>query len=159
MLDLWKQTYPATVDNEPVLREWSVAQATYTKPQEPSQRPRIASEPLERRSKTRYPIELNVRVVTTQRKVRSYQTARTLNISSGGVLIAAQFAVTHGSILELMIEWPWTLDGGVPLQLVATGIVVRCSQSAFAVALRNYQFRTMKQRAATEKSIPAQVVG
>ncbi|HTS51023.1 MAG TPA: hypothetical protein VMH05_23920 [Bryobacteraceae bacterium] len=58
--------------------------------------------------------------------------------------------------MQLMIEWPWALDGRVPLQLVTTGVVVRTSQSTFALALRSYQFRTMKRSQELEKSMPAQ---
>src|SRR5579872_4379524 len=79
----------------------------------------------ERRSKTRYSIELGVRFCSTRGNARSYHIGRTVNISSSGLLIASESAVREGTALELMIEWPWRLDGAVPLQLVTTGVVVR----------------------------------
>lgn len=110
----------------------------------------------ERRSKTRYAIELGVRFCNARGPIRSYKSGRTVNISSSGLLVASESAVREGTALQLMIEWPWPLDGGVPLQLVTTGVVVRTSQSTFALALRSYQFRTMKRKLEPEESMPAQ---
>ena len=110
----------------------------------------------ERRSKTRYSIDLVVRFCNTRGSSRSYNIGRTVNISSSGLLVASESTVREGTSLELMIEWPWRLDGAVPLQLVTTGVVVRTSPSTFALALRTYQFRTMKRKPELEKSTPAQ---
>ena len=120
------------------------------------QPPRLALQFDERRSKTRYSIELGVRFFNPRGPSRSYSIGRTVNISSSGLLVASESAVREGTTLELMIEWPWPLDGGVPLQLVTTGVVVRTSQSTFALALRSYQFRTMKRKPELEKSMTAQ---
>jgi len=116
------------------------------------QPPRLAPQFDERRSKTRYSIELVVRFFNTTGASRSYNLGRTVNISSSGLLVASESAVREGTALELMIEWPWPLDGRVPLQLVTTGVVVRTSQSAFALVLRSYQFRTMKRTPEREQS-------
>ena len=158
MLDLWNQTGAAASEDEPGSREWSVPQATYKQLQASFERQRIASESPERRSKTRYAIELNVRFFTAQRRLTSHHIGRTVNISSSGVLVAAHCGLKQGTILKLMIEWPWTLDGNVPLQLVATGMVVRSSQSSFAVAVRTHQFRTMKRSPSAEQSLSTHVV-
>ena len=69
-------------------------------------------------------------------------------MSSNGLLIASAAGVNVGAELQLMINWPWSLDGKVPLQLAANAVVVRSTPSHFAVALRSYQFKTMKQQPA-----------
>jgi hypothetical protein len=65
-----------------------------------------------------------------------------MNISSGGVLVASQNEIGAGIEVELSIEWPFLLDGRVPLQLVAAGKVVRCDTSSFALLLTRHEFRT-----------------
>jgi PilZ domain len=100
----------------------------------------------ERRSKVRYPIELEVRFFASKGRSRTYSIGRTVNISSSGLLVASAGLVHAGTDLHVMIQWPFALDGRIPLQLAAAGIVVRSSASNFAVQVRSYQFRTMKQQ-------------
>ncbi len=69
-----------------------------------------------------------------------------MNMSSGGLLIAADQRTVLGAKIELNIEWPSLLDGMVPLQLVAVGKVVRCLESGFALSFTQYQFRTMSRK-------------
>src|ERR1700685_2997468 len=102
--------------------------------------------PLERRSKIRYPVSLNVKYRTVGRSNRISGMGRTLNMSSGGLLIAADQRTELGAKIELNIEWPSMLDGQIPLQLVAVGKVVRCLESGFALSFTQYQFRTMSRK-------------
>jgi len=102
--------------------------------------------PLERRSKIRYPVSLNVKYRTVGRSNRISGVGRTLNMSSGGLLIAADQRTEVGAKIELNVEWPSLLDGAVPLQLVAVGRVVRCLESGFALSFTQYQFRTMSRK-------------
>jgi len=157
MLDLCNDTNPAVV-REAVSIKPSAAPPTIQKHFDGllHQPPRPGPQFDERRSKTRYSIELGVRFCYTRGPSHSYQIGRTVNISSSGLLVASDSAVREGTAVQLMIEWPWALDGRVPLQLVTTGVVVRTSQSTFALALRSYQFRTMKRSQELEKSMPAQ---
>src|SRR5579883_207867 len=111
------------------------------------QRQGSSAEPDERRAKIRYGIELDVRFSLTALRPRVLNVGKTINMSSSGLLVSSASCVNVGAELQLMIEWPWTLDGKVPLQLVAAGVVVRSTATAFAVALRSYQFRTMKPKA------------
>ena len=114
-------------------------------------------ETADRRSKIRYPIELEVRFFISEGDSEVYRTGLTTNISSSGLLIRSTAVMREGSQLRIMIQWPWALDGRIPLQLVATGLVVRASQASFAVAVGNYQFRTMRQRIAPQAMHPAQL--
>jgi hypothetical protein len=102
--------------------------------------------PLERRSKIRYPVSLNVKYRTVGRSNRISGVGRTLNMSSGGLLIAADQHTQLGAKIELNVEWPSLLDGMIPLQLVAVGRVVRCLESSFALSFTQYQFRTMSRK-------------
>jgi len=102
--------------------------------------------PLERRSKIRYPVSLNVKYRTVGRSNRISGIGRTLNMSSGGLLIAADQRTEVGAKVELNVEWPSMLDGMVPLQLVAVGRVVRCLEVGFALSFTQYQFRTMSRK-------------
>ena len=104
------------------------------------------STPLERRSKIRYPVTLNVRYRTMGRSHRIAGMGQTLNMSSGGLLIHSDQRAELGARIELNIEWPSMLDGQIPLQLVAVGKVVRLLESGFALSFTQYQFRTMSRK-------------
>jgi hypothetical protein len=99
---------------------------------------------VERRSRTRYPIRLDVRFQGGRSSRRFAGFGRTLNISSAGILIASEQAVFAGAPLEICIRWPWLLDGDTPIQLVAEAKVVRSHESGFAAVLLRHQFRTAK---------------
>jgi hypothetical protein len=59
--------------------------------------------------------------------------------------VNAQHEVSVGTRIELNIEWPYLLDGRVPLQLVTMGSVARCEDSSFALVLSRHQFRTTRK--------------
>lgn len=73
---------------------------------------------------------------------------RTLNVSSGGVLVLCQHIplneISVGARLELSIEWPSLLLGKIPLQLVAQGRILRVGVSVFAATFEKHQIRTRK---------------
>ena len=99
----------------------------------------------ERRSKARYPVELNVRYRTLANGPALAGIGRTLNVSSHGFLIVSdEQLVQHGSRLQVSLEWPSMLNGTTPLQLIAVCRVTRCQSEIFAVRLERYQFRTRK---------------
>ena len=101
---------------------------------------------IERRFKVRYPLELNVRYQTFGRDDTISGVGRTVNLSSTGVLVSSSDKISDGVRMRLTIEWPTLLNGTTPLQLVTFGRVVRSEESAFAVAMEHYQFRTMKRK-------------
>ena len=102
--------------------------------------------PLERRSKQRYPISLNVRYRTVGRANHMNGFGRTVNISSDGMLIGAVQPPMVGTRLEVNLEWPTLLDGAIPLQMVALARVVRTQPGSFALSFGEYQFRTLARR-------------
>ena len=103
---------------------------------------------IERRSRRRYPLQLQVRYRAISAKLSASGGGQTLNISSAGLLIASPQCVREGLRLRLNVDWPWLLDGMTPLQLVAESRVVRANASQFAVELERYQFRTSKRESA-----------
>jgi hypothetical protein len=102
----------------------------------------------ERRLKFRYPLELGVRFRACSRESRISGAGWVVNVSSGGVLVSSHHHVILGAIVEVSIEWPSLLDGRVPLQLVATGRVLRSGPAHFAAAFDKHEFRTMKRSGA-----------
>ena len=102
---------------------------------------------VERRTRKRYPLQLNVRYQSTNIRLPLSGAGQTLNISSAGLLISSSQEVREGLRLRLNVEWPWLLNDITPLQLIAESRVVRAGTSQFAVALESYQFRTTKRNA------------
>jgi hypothetical protein len=105
--------------------------------------------PEERRSKIRYPLGLNVRFRYFAEGSFLFGLGRTVDVSSGGVLVVfphilSQRAISVGDEVEMGIEWPPLLDGRISLQLFAVGCVVRRRPSDFAASFERYQLRTMK---------------
>src|SRR5579862_2998439 len=101
---------------------------------------------IERRSRIRFCLGLRVRFRSLDRGCPFSGIGAVVNMSSSGVLVASPPKLTEGTRMELAIEWPWLLNGKVPLQLVTTGRVVRSDSFVFAVALRGHQFRTTSRK-------------
>ena len=101
----------------------------------------------ERRAKSRYPLQLNVRYQTMGTAGPVAGVGQTTNVSSGGVFITSRSNVREGTRLRVVIEWPSLLNGTTPLQLITIGTVVRCYESGLAVVFEGYQFRTAGRRA------------
>lgn len=71
---------------------------------------------------------------------------KTLNISSTGILFTTDQILLPGVRVEVFVDWPVELDQSCPLQLVATGRVVRIEQAGrVAVDVIKSEFRTRKR--------------
>ena len=100
----------------------------------------------ERRSKARFPLNLTVRYRTVSGGPELVGVGRTVNMSSGGLLIASEETeVRTGARLQLTVDWPFLLHGTTPLQLVVSCRVTRSVPEEFAVKLDQYLFRTKKR--------------
>ncbi len=111
----------------------------------------------ERRSKSRYPVDLVVRFRFRLRTGAFLLcgVGRTVNLSSGGLLVASQDLGSRdefraGGYVEFSIEWPVLLDGRIPLQLFGVGRVVRRGAFDFAAAFMQNQFRTLRRSSPLE---------
>ena len=100
---------------------------------------------LERRAKRRYPVQLNVRYRSVCAPPIIGGSGRIVNMSSGGALILSEDGILPGTRIQASIEWPFLLDGRTPLQILASGTVVRSGSATFAVAFEHYLFHTSKR--------------
>jgi len=96
---------------------------------------------IDRRFKTRYPLRLSARYRTGG----SVGTGQTLNVSSNGLFVACEHHLVPGATIELGLDWPYLLDGDVPLQLALRGRIVRVEGPHCGIALIQHRFRTAKR--------------
>jgi hypothetical protein len=101
----------------------------------------------EQRSHQRYPIELEVEYRLLARG-RSEQvgSGKTRNISSGGVLFDALGARPAAGSIEILLTWPFLLEGVCPLKLVMKGQIVRSDVRGVAIQSSYHEFRTAGSR-------------
>ncbi len=99
----------------------------------------------ERRMKSRYPLELNVRYQTMGTAGPVAGVGQTVNMSSSGMLMACTKSIPEGTRLKMFVEWPSLLNGTTPLQLITVGTVVRCTKTGLSIVFESYQFRTMSR--------------
>jgi hypothetical protein len=97
----------------------------------------------ERRVKSRYPIELNVRYQTMETAGPVAGVGQTKNISSSGMLLACRSSIPVGTRIKVVVEWPSLLNGTTPLQLITMGTVIRHEAEGLSIEFESYQFRTM----------------
>jgi hypothetical protein len=103
----------------------------------------------ERRLNSRYPLDLSVRFRLLSGSSLYSGAGRAVNVSSSGVLVVTEHVVSQhdfrsGAKVEMSFDWPALLDGRIPLQLFAVGLVVRRGTSDFAATFERYQFRTLR---------------
>lgn len=99
--------------------------------------------PSDRRTKRRYPINLEVHYkLLKHRRVERLGAGRTLNISSGGVLFEADGLLPGSGPIELALNWPFLLHGSCNLKLVMRGRIVRTNERAIAIRAEFHEFRT-----------------
>jgi len=98
---------------------------------------------LDRRETNRFPVREEVRYRILQSKaVQLTGAGKTVDISSGGILFTTSEPLPPGRLVEISVNWPARLDGTCPLQLVATGRIVRADDARAAVRIERYEFRT-----------------
>ena len=98
----------------------------------------------ERRTDRRYDLNLNVRwKLIRRRRVLDSGTGKTLDVSSGGLLIETDRELPSGLNIELSISWPVLLHNVAPLQLVVAGRVVRATGQRVGVRMVQHEFRTL----------------
>ena len=112
----------------------------------------------ERRVKSRYPLELNVRYQTLGVATPVAGLGQTVNLSSSGMLLSCANNIAEGTRLKIFVEWPSLLNGTTPLQLITVGTVVRCTAIGVSVVFESYQFRTMsRMRHSNVQQMPERV--
>jgi PilZ domain len=95
----------------------------------------------ERRSRTRFPIELGAHYTVDGGNDIS-ATGQTVNISSNGVLITSAHEVSPDTSIRVVIEWPVLLGDVCPVALHVHGRVVRSDHGVVAVQYSRHELRT-----------------
>jgi hypothetical protein len=106
---------------------------------------RVRSPTSESRTKIRFPLNLELRysVVDPCGPIES-GVGRTIDMSSSGLALTADKPLSIGQTLDLSIDWPVQLDGGVQLQLVVFGVVVRTTGAVAGLRIVCHEFRTRR---------------
>ena len=87
----------------------------------------------DRREDRRYAIPLAVKwKLIRRRRILDSGVGQTIDLSSGGIRFDAGREMPEGLKVELSITWPVMLHKIAPLQLVATGRIVRSTSSHVA---------------------------
>ena len=100
----------------------------------------------DQRSRRRYPILLEVEYKMNRRPVVLSGSARTLNISSGGVLFEVNDLLPANGPIRLILNWPILLDKVRPLKLVIDGHIVRNEGNRIAITIKHHEFYTTGAR-------------
>jgi len=99
----------------------------------------------ERRASTRFSLNLEVRyTVSGSPGTAETGSGRTIDLSSSGLRFATPRPLEPGLRLDVAIEWPVLLDGGVHLQLVAAGVVVWSKGAETALRIQRHELRTRR---------------
>src|SRR6516162_6477338 len=97
----------------------------------------------DRRQDRRYQLQLELKwTLIRRRRVLDTGTGHTLDVSSGGILFDAGRHLPEGLNVELAIAWPVLLHNVAPMQLVASGKIIRCSGRQVAIKTTQHEFRT-----------------
>ena len=111
----------------------------------------------ERRASTRFPLALDVRYAAGRRAPVELGSGRTIDLSSSGLSFTADRPLLTGQKLDISLDWPILLDGGVKLQLIMLGVVVRSNGTATALEIRRHEFRT--RRVGLKAAPPQESIG
>ena len=97
----------------------------------------------DRREDRRYQLQLECKwKLIRRRKVLDTGTGHTIDVSSGGLLFDAGRHLPEGLNVELSIAWPVLLHNVAPMQLVASGKIVRSNGRHAAIHTVTHEFRT-----------------
>jgi hypothetical protein len=104
----------------------------------------VAHQSVDRRYKQRFPINRSVRYTILWGKGRSggAGTGLTSNVSSAGIAFTADRPVPVGTVMEVVMSWPVTLEDGCRLQLVAVARAIRSKGIWVACVIEKFEFRT-----------------
>jgi len=108
--------------------------------------------PPERRSSWRFLIECEIRYRVVD--VEVFSRGKTVNISTGGMLIVTDRLLPAGMQLQVEVDWPPLVDAAATLKLVAMCTVVRSEIGAIvltAVKISRHEFRSTTDQSISEK--------
>jgi PilZ domain len=95
------------------------------------------------RAHRRYPISLSVHYKLVGNGPGDlWGSGQTLNLSTGGAYLECADALPPKGPIELVMSWPFLLEGVCPLNLVMRGRIVRVDGRCIAVQAQHHEFRT-----------------
>ena len=98
---------------------------------------------VERRSDRRFPLTLDLRYsILSMGRPRISGSGRTIDLGSTGLSFTSDRTFAIGQQLDIAIQWPVLLGGGVQLQLMLFGSVVRTDGNTSAMRIEHHEFRT-----------------
>jgi PilZ domain-containing protein len=97
----------------------------------------------ERRTNTRFPIIQDFRY-TVRGSGPAENLGHLMNLSSSGLSFTADGPLAVGQCLDAAIDWPAKLEGGVQIELILSGVVVRTDGTAIALEIRRHEFKTRR---------------
>ena len=104
------------------------------------------NEERERRASKRFSIDCTIRYrILDDGPAGLSGTGRTVNLSSGGMLIVTDRLLPPGKRLEVEVDWPTPADANVTMKLIATCTVVRTEMGAIvltALKISRHEFQT-----------------
>jgi hypothetical protein len=77
------------------------------------------------------------------RKIQDSGVGTAIDLSSGGILFEAEKSLPLGSQVELAIAWPALIANFPPVQVMASGVVVRSDGNRNAIRMVRHEFRTV----------------
>jgi hypothetical protein len=108
----------------------------------------LGSRRSDQRVHRRYPIALEVEYKLLRKgRVERLGSGKTIDVSSGGACFESAEQLPLEGLVELVMKWPFLLEGVCPLCLVMRGRVVRSEGQRIAVQAKQHEFRTAGIRA------------
>jgi len=96
------------------------------------------------RTERRFPVTLDLRYTTSGRYPLT-GTGRTIEAGSSRLRFTGDTPLLAGQNIQVYIDWPAVLEGGVKLQLVIWGEVVGTDRTEVALRILKHDFRTRRE--------------
>ena len=104
----------------------------------------------DRRTNRRYDFRMEVRFSYAERGVTCFGSGATTDLSAAGVCFQTDTPPPDGAATELLIAWPFLLQGSCPLELVVWGTILGTRASGTVLKMSAYEFRTRGDRSFSE---------
>jgi PilZ domain len=103
----------------------------------------VAFPPIERRLGVRVPLQCALRYETGSMTQKKRGEGRVIDISSSGVAFTTESALRRNTRVALHIQWPVQLEGDTPVELFASGRVVRAEPGKIALKYDQFNFKIL----------------
>jgi hypothetical protein len=101
----------------------------------------VALPRIERRMGARVPLSCPIRYETSSVTHKRWGEGRVIDISSSGVAFTTESSLRRNVRVALHIQWPVRLEGEIPVELFASGKVIRTEQGRTALRYDQINFK------------------